>query len=788
MTLPSVLTELSGAGWLPLADAILKATLLLAGAGIVSLLLRRRSAAARHLVWTLALISALVLPALSLALPRWHVPLLTIASPESAVAAGPDASRSLPAEAGSYEDVEKAEAGIDGRVGPGRAGIDQLAGVGDARSGDQTGISEARSPGQSAPRPSMSAVLFLIWGFGAALVLGRLVLGLAAVGWMSRRTARTTDAPWLPLARELAAGLGVSPRIAFLRSGRASMPMAWGLFRPAVVMPDDADAWPVDRLRIVLLHELAHVKRRDCLTHVLAQVACALYWFNPLAWVAARHARTERERACDDLVLTAGTHGADYADQLLDIARVMRAGRFPGVMAGASLAMAHRSQLEGRLMAILDPTVPRSSVSRRRTAGATVLFACAVMPLASLQSWGYAADANAADFRLKPEATAADLNATGLRLNPDVRLKPEATGTPEAADFRLKPEATAADANAVDLQVKPEATAPVVRVSPPDVQVNTQVATHTLVVNRAAIRESVRQGVAGATAGAVDGVVQGIVGPAIASVMESMGTPQSNASRARGDRSPADPKLVAALTAALKDTDKDVREAALHALVQLRDPSTYEPLVQALTDAAAAVREQAAFGLSQLRDRRSVEPLIAALKDQSRDVREQVAFALGQLRDKAAVEALTSAIKDVDASVREQVVFALGQLRDVAAVEGLSAALHDEKPDVREQAAFSLGQIRDGKAVPALISALKDPNADVREQAAFALGQIRDKSAVEALVIALKDSDTDVREQAAFALSQLRDPRAIDGLTAALKDSSADVRKQAAFALGQIAR
>ncbi len=759
MTLPSVLPDLPNAAWLPLADAILKATLLLAGAGIVSVFLRRRSAAARHLVWTLALISAMVLPALSLALPRWQVPLLTIASAEPAVAAKPVPRQSLPAEAGRYGDAGKAEAGIDrrpgmgeagsgGQIGTAEAGIDRQLEAGEAGRGGQIGTAGAERSGPVEPL-SISALLFLVWSFGSALILGRLALGLAAVGWMSRRTARTTDAPWLPLARELAAGLGVSPRITFLRSGRAFMPMAWGLFRPAVVMPDDADTWPADRLRIVLLHELAHVKRRDCLTHVLAQVTCALYWFNPLAWVAARHARTERERACDDLVLAAGTPGADYADQLLDIARVMRAGRFPGVMAGASLAMAHRSQLEGRLMAILDPTVPRSGVSRLRTAGATVLFACAVMPLASLQSWAYAADAKAADFRLKPEAT----------------------GTPETA---ARPDSA------------PQA--PVVRVSPPDVHVSRQVTTHTRVVDKAAIRQSVREGIAGATAGAVDGLVQSVVQPTIASVMESLGVAQEARPAIRSGRSAADPKLVAALTAALKDTDKDVRETALHALVQLRDPSVYEPLVQALTDAAADVREQAAFGLSQLRDRRAVEPLIAALKDQSRDVREQVAFALGQLRDKSAVQALSAALKDVDASVREQVVFALGQLRDVAAVEGLSAALHDEKPDVREQAAFSLGQIRDGKAVPALISALKDPNAGVREQAAFALGQIRDRSAVEALVIALKDSDTDVREQSAFALGQLRDARAIDGLTAALKDPSADVRQQAAFALGQIAR
>ena len=159
------------------------------------------------------------------------------------------------------------------------------------------------------------------------------------------------------------------------------MPMAAGIFTPSVLMPEDANRWPLERLRIVLLHELAHVKRRDCLTHVIAQLACALHWFNPLAWIAARHIRTERERACDDLVLACGTRGSDYAEELLEIARVMRGGRYPALLAGATLAMAHRSQLEGRLMAILDPKVPRSGVSPVRAALAVAAVACALPPL-----------------------------------------------------------------------------------------------------------------------------------------------------------------------------------------------------------------------------------------------------------------------------------------------------------------------------------------------------------------------------------------------------------------------
>ena len=739
----------SDATLLAAADAILKATLILGSAAVASTVLRHASAAVRHLIWTLALIAALAMPALSFALPRWEMPIVTLPSAQVEQAVQP---------------VDQ----NDARVTPAPPIATATNRANAEPSG--TGTAPATQPARVRQLPAISwqRLVAFIWLAGMLAVAARLVVGLVAVAWMSRKTELVINAPWLPFARELAAEIGISPNLNFMRSSRTTMPMAWGIFRPSVLMPADADNWPLERLRIVLLHELAHVKRRDCLTHALAQIACAVYWFNPLFWIAVRHARTERERACDDLVLATGTPGTDYADQLLEIARVMRAGRFPALITGATLAMAHRSQLEGRLIAILDPKTPRTGLSGLRTAMATALAACVIVPVAAVQPWTYEVDD--ADSAVVRSAERADQSTPSPTPTPTPTPTPSPTPTPRPTP-----------------NPSPDITASVAR-------------------EAARLAGSV---VTPETVGAITAGVEH-------SVKEAL---EASGHDGQEKSAKADPRMIAALTAALKDADSEVREAAMQALVRMRDPSVFEPLVQALSDSSpdvrehaaqalgqlkdkralqpltnslkdanASVREQSAFALGQLRDPSSVPGLTAALKDENASVREQAAFALGQIRDRSAASALAGALGDANDSVREQAVFALGQLRDPSAVDGLVKALRDQKPDVREQAAFALGQIRDPRAVSPLVSALKDADADVREQAAFALGQLRDKSAVEALIIALKDSDPSVREQVAFALGQLGDPRAIDGLTEALKDSHSDVRKQAAFALGQLAR
>jgi len=160
------------------------------------------------------------------------------------------------------------------------------------------------------------------------------------------------------------------------------MPMTWGLWRPTILLPDEAQRWSSDRLRIVLLHELAHIQRRDCLTQLLAQIARAAYWFNPLAWLAERQLRALQEQACDDLVLNSGFDAPDYAEHLLAVSAGYRS---PACAAGLALAMARASKLQRRLLAILDPCQNRRPISRYRMGLAAVACLALLSTLAVLR-------------------------------------------------------------------------------------------------------------------------------------------------------------------------------------------------------------------------------------------------------------------------------------------------------------------------------------------------------------------------------------------------------------------
>ncbi len=121
------------------------------------------------------------------------------------------------------------------------------------------------------------------------------------------------------------------------------------------------------------------------LTHIVGQCAVALFWFHPLAWLAAARMRLERERACDDLVLGSGARPSRYAGDLLDLVQTLNG---PTAPAAAALAMARRTEIEGRLLSILDAAVRRGPLGARRIAGALVVAAFSVVTIAAVRPVG----------------------------------------------------------------------------------------------------------------------------------------------------------------------------------------------------------------------------------------------------------------------------------------------------------------------------------------------------------------------------------------------------------------
>jgi hypothetical protein len=131
---------------------------------------------------------------------------------------------------------------------------------------------------------------------------------------------------------------------------------------------------------------MAHVKRFDALTQLLAQLALAVFWFDPLVWVAAHQMRMEREHACDDYVLRDGTAPSLYAGELLEMVRSIGTPTHDrAAPAFAALAMARRSEFEGRMLAILDPRLDRKSLQKRGTIMTAVIVALLTFPLAALR-------------------------------------------------------------------------------------------------------------------------------------------------------------------------------------------------------------------------------------------------------------------------------------------------------------------------------------------------------------------------------------------------------------------
>jgi len=345
-------------------DILAKATLLLAAVSLLDLAMSRSAAAIRHRVWVTAFLGLLCLPLLSVVMPEYRLAVL----PAHWIA-GPPASSNLKTEKIPQEAILKSLP---------MPSLEPVQSASRPTSQDFPRSASAAAPPPFAQAETESPVVGLIamvWCVGALVAIFPLLLGIFRIVVLQRCSLRiSVREPMWNLA-ELCQKLGIRRRVKLLETNRAIVPMTWGLRRPVVLLPAAWRDWEPERCRLVLLHELAHVKRLDVVYQSMARVACSLLWFHPLVWYALSRLRVERELACDDCVLMAGERPSQYAQQLLSIALEYQSLALP-----SAVAIVQRSELEKRVRAMLDQA--RSHLPLEpKVAGAMLMFSIAFLVL-----------------------------------------------------------------------------------------------------------------------------------------------------------------------------------------------------------------------------------------------------------------------------------------------------------------------------------------------------------------------------------------------------------------------
>lgn len=349
-----------------LFESAWKGSVLMLLGTLASICLSRRSATARRWVWFSTMLGLLLLPAAPSVLRAcgWSLPVAIESAQLNPTLSSAD-SPLLRAELSTTEGrlnpaMLTAEAGRSSSLAmvAGEASPPWSTTATDAVGPDEAMTAEAQAGGPANP----AAWLIGLWFVGAALMLAPLVIGTLTLRRLEQTADDATDRSLGRIVSQVAGDLKICRPVTTLLSDSRSIPMTWGVVRPRILLPREALSWPRARLQMVLLHELTHVRRCDCVTLWIGQIARAAHWFNPLAWWGMHRLHAELENSCDDQVLASGTNPADYAEQLVAITAGLPRSAWA---ASVALAVSRTRRIRHRLEAILDENRNRRTLSRR---------------------------------------------------------------------------------------------------------------------------------------------------------------------------------------------------------------------------------------------------------------------------------------------------------------------------------------------------------------------------------------------------------------------------------------
>ncbi|MFL6438070.1 MAG: M56 family metallopeptidase [Terriglobales bacterium] len=370
-------------------------------------LLRRRSASLRHCLYAAAMAGALMVHIAAVFLPDLRIAVLP---PSASATDSSSASAFSNAPIKPAADTSSATVATHSHIAN-QAGTVVHATTSISHNDTALSRTKAGSIKSAFSGVSGKGLMVLIWMVGCAIFAVRMLGSTLRLRALVKRATPVESIPLASHLRWLCRDLGIRREVAVLASPELDVPIAVGVLDPKIILSPQSGEWTETRRKAVLCHELAHIKRLDALTQFIGRVTAAIYWFNPLVWLLLRAMRAERERACDDMVLAFGTPASDYAHELLEIVSTLVRPQ-----PAAALAMARRSQLEGRVLSLLNPRVAHGLLRRRVAIPLSCAVLAAALPLA------------AARLQERPASTASTQSAANASAL--ARLAPSAESVP----------------------------------------------------------------------------------------------------------------------------------------------------------------------------------------------------------------------------------------------------------------------------------------------------------------------------------------------------------------------
>jgi beta-lactamase regulating signal transducer with metallopeptidase domain len=326
--------------------------------GLVLAAFRVRSVALRLAIWRMVLVVALAMPLLGLVLPPLpvFVPLaakFVPAKPPAEIAPAPEIhSRPIIVNQVAHSGSTKLGAFTYTGQAPNAMDATNAADPTDASGTPQTANASAANVQPHRPFPWLAASAAIYFAV-AIFMLMRLALGVILGRRLEGESREIEDQHALARLRFFARASGLRgspPRLA--ESELLSVPVTFGVRRPAILLPAGWREWEPAEVDAVLAHEISHVARRDALPERVSLLHRAIFWFSPLSWWLARHLADLAEEASDDAALAAGVDRTRYAETLLGFFAALEAA--PGRVWWQGVSMATAGQAEKRVDRILE--------------------------------------------------------------------------------------------------------------------------------------------------------------------------------------------------------------------------------------------------------------------------------------------------------------------------------------------------------------------------------------------------------------------------------------------------